>query len=169
MYSHDHQLTHLLPCKENLLSSLQISQHHTANETKMSSDQYANEASTSRSKKQLVQLRSASASNPADCRGKAEIKQLEGRLKVLEEEAQILKVALLESMEESRTLITDIHLHFHTIQSRLLQQQAERGESYSHSIQIVKERRPGLLQILYQESNPSIVNNQSSITRFNLS
>ncbi|XP_047959130.1 uncharacterized protein LOC125204499 [Salvia hispanica] len=127
----------------------------------MPNDQYSNEASTSRCKKQLVQPTSTSSSD--NWRGEAEIKRLEGRLKILEEEAEILKGALLESAEESRTLIGDIHLQLYTVQRHLLQRGAERGESRSHGIPRVKERerRAGLLQILYQEANPSIVNKVS--------
>ncbi|KAL1551357.1 hypothetical protein AAHA92_19211 [Salvia divinorum] len=124
-------------------------------------DQYANGASTSRCKKQLVQLMSTSSSNSR--RGEGEIKRLEGRLKILEEEAEVLKGALLESAEESRTLIGDIHLQLCTIQRHLSQRGTERGEPRSHGIQRVKERerRAGLLQILYQEANPFVVNKGS--------
>ncbi|KAH6758709.1 hypothetical protein C2S51_018944 [Perilla frutescens var. frutescens] len=107
-----------------------------------------------------MQLRTTSTSNHAVAgkssdlnhwRRKPEIKQLEERLKILEQEAEMFKGALLESVEESRKLITDAQLHFNTIQHCLLQREA---------IQIVshqKERRAGLPQILCQESNPSIV------------
>ncbi|KAG6426059.1 hypothetical protein SASPL_110273 [Salvia splendens] len=108
-----------------------ISPHPTTHETDM-----PNEASTSRCKKQSVQPTSTSSSS--NRRGEAVIKRLEGRLKILEEEAEILKGALLESAEESRTLIGDIHLQLYTIQCHLLQRGAERGELRSHVTQRVK-------------------------------
>lgn len=104
----------------------------------------------SRCKKQLVQLRRASTSNHTVAekssdfnhwRRKAEIKQLEGRLRILEEEAEMKKGALLESVEECKKIITDIHLHFNTIQNCMLQRELGRGGSYSNAIQIVSHHK----------------------------
>lgn len=113
----------------------------------MPNDQYFNEASTSGCNKHLLQLRRTSTSSRAVAENSSnfnhwkrepEIEQLGERLKILEEEAEMLKEALLESVEESRTMITDINLHFKTIQSCLLQRGPDRVESNSHGNQIVK-------------------------------
>ncbi|KAI3455285.1 hypothetical protein Pfo_011948 [Paulownia fortunei] len=141
----------------------------------MSRDQYVLEAGTSRCKQQLSELRTLTSNHMAaekssvdllrqdvnHWRRKAEIKQLEGRLRVLEEEAEMLKGDLLESVEERTKLMTEIHEHFDSLQHYLLQRELDRGELYGHGVQIIslkKDRRAGLLQVLCQESNPSIVN-----------
>ncbi|KAL7099658.1 hypothetical protein ACP275_09G098900 [Erythranthe tilingii] len=69
-----------------------------------------------------------------------ELKRLERRLRDLEEEFEMLKEALSESVEERAKLMSEIYEHFNSIQKR-----------------DVKKRRAGLLQVLFQDSNPSIV------------
>ncbi|KAK6120476.1 hypothetical protein DH2020_045786 [Rehmannia glutinosa] len=137
----------------------------------MSNNQYDVEGGTSTCKQQLLELR-ASTSNHSSAnlsrhddvyswRRKADIIQLEGRLSVLEEEGEMLKGALFESMDQRRKLMTEINEQFDNIQHCLFQREVNRGELYGHGVQIItllKDRRAGLLQVLCQESNPSIVN-----------
>ncbi|KAL8473432.1 hypothetical protein ACS0TY_029631 [Phlomoides rotata] len=73
----------------------------------------------------------------------------------------MLKGALLESVEQSNQLITEIYHHFNYIKCSLLQREVDRGELHNqkvHNTALCKDRRTGLLQVLCQESNPSIVN-----------
>ncbi|PIN14352.1 hypothetical protein CDL12_12929 [Handroanthus impetiginosus] len=140
----------------------------------MSEDRYVNEAGTLRCKKQLKE-RGDSTSNhvvgekpsknlceeDASWRRKTEIKWLEGRLRVLEEEVQMLKGALLKGVEERTKMMNEIHEDFKTIQHCLLQREIERGKSYARELPIVslsKDKKAGLLHVLCQESNPSLVN-----------
>ncbi|KAG8379779.1 hypothetical protein BUALT_Bualt07G0125800 [Buddleja alternifolia] len=130
----------------------------------MSYDPYVVEAGTSRGKQPVLESRASSSNHMAaeksyrnliledghSCSRKAEMKRLEGRLRVLEEEAEMLKGAFLESVEGRRKLMSEIYEHFETIQKREL----ERAELHTHG----KNRRAGLLQVLWQESNPSLVN-----------
>lgn len=114
----------------------------------MPNDQYFNEASTSRCNKHSVQpgTRTSTSnravgeksSNISHWKRETEIKKLKVRLKILEDEEEMLKMAFLESVEESRTMITDINLHFNTIRSCLTERGPDREESHSHGIQIVK-------------------------------
>ncbi|XP_020547974.1 uncharacterized protein LOC110011683 [Sesamum indicum] len=145
----------------------------------MSNDRYVLEAGTSRCKKQLLEFR-ASTSNHMVAeksseillqedvhrwRRKAEIEQLEARLRVLEEEAEMLKGALLESVEERAKLMNEVNEHFQTIRHCLRQKEIEKGELCGHGVRIVstfKDTGAGLLQILCQESNPSLVNRRAS-------
>ncbi|KAL7139907.1 hypothetical protein ABFS83_09G084800 [Erythranthe nasuta] len=69
-----------------------------------------------------------------------DLKRLERRLRVLEEESEMFKEALSESVEERSKLMCEIYEYFNSIQKR-----------------DVKKRRAGLLQVLFQDSNPSIV------------
>ncbi|KAK4427972.1 hypothetical protein Salat_1566200 [Sesamum alatum] len=146
----------------------------------MSNDRYALEAGTSRCKKQLLEFRASTSNHMVaekssgivlqedahQWRRKAEIKQLEGRLRVLEEEVEMLKGALVESVEERAKLMNEVDEHFQTIQHCLLQRQTERGEVCDHGVRILstfKDTRAGLLQILCQESsNPSLVNRRAN-------
>lgn len=107
----------------------------------MSNDGHFLEASTSRCKKQSRTSKEAEKlsvdlfqEDVKSRKRKAEIKQLEGRLRVLEEEAEMLKGALLESVEENKKLITEIRHHFKTINRRLLQREVEREELYSQIV-----------------------------------
>lgn len=102
----------------------------------MSNDEYVNEASTSRCKRQLKYY-----SNHSNRRREAEIKLVEGRLKILEEEAEMLK----EAVEESRKIIGDI-------QDCMLQLQREVGrgdQSYSHGMEIVSHHKVSISISIY--------------------
>ncbi|KAG5618722.1 hypothetical protein H5410_018546 [Solanum commersonii] len=68
-----------------------------------------------------------------------QVKLLDKRLRVLEDEAEILKVVFLEGVEERRKLVNEIQNEF----------QAAFGYP--------KRQRHGLLQILREESNPAVV------------
>ncbi|CAN4086459.1 unnamed protein product [Withania somnifera] len=69
-----------------------------------------------------------------------QVKLLDMRLRILEDEAQVLKVAFLEGVEERRKLVNEIQNEF----------QAAFGYRESHE-------RHGLPQILCEESNPAVV------------
>ncbi|GER44106.1 50S ribosomal protein L17 [Striga asiatica] len=87
---------------------------------------------------------------------KAEIEKIEQRLRALEEEGEVLKGAFLESMEERAKLTTEINDSFNSLAKR----GSNCGALSDRSVQIislVKEKRAGLLQILWEEPNPSIV------------
>ncbi|XP_049393932.1 uncharacterized protein LOC125858258 [Solanum stenotomum] len=68
-----------------------------------------------------------------------QVKLLDKRLRVLEDEAEILKVVFLEGVEERRKLVNEVQNEF----------QAACGYP--------KRQRHGLLQILREESNPAVV------------
>ncbi|XP_015161661.1 uncharacterized protein [Solanum tuberosum] len=68
-----------------------------------------------------------------------QVKLLDKRLRVLEDEAEILKVVFLEGVEERRKLVNEVQNEF----------QAAFGYP--------KRQRHGLLQILREESNPAVV------------
>ncbi|KAL3633080.1 hypothetical protein CASFOL_026064 [Castilleja foliolosa] len=136
----------VLCCQESTVNSIECvfffsSKFQTvtcSDERTMSDNQYEPEAGAGASTK-LSAYPFQKLANQSR-RKKAEIIQLQGRLRVLEEEAEMLKEALFESMKERTELKTEINQHFSTLQHYL------------------KSKRAGLLQVLWQESNPAIVN-----------
>ncbi|KAL9156616.1 hypothetical protein ABFS82_09G089400 [Erythranthe guttata] len=77
-----------------------------------------------------------------------ELKRLERRLTDLEEESEMFKEALSESVEERSKLMSEIYEYFNSTQKR-----------------DVKKRRAGLLQVLFQDTNPSIVSSKGLRTK----
>ncbi|CAA2987092.1 Hypothetical predicted protein [Olea europaea subsp. europaea] len=100
---------------------------------------YVVEAGTSKNKEKSLDLRASTSNHTVTnissessfeerklVASAKEIKRLDERLRILEEEDEMLKKALMESLEERTRLKTE-------------------------------DRREGLLQVLIQESNPSLV------------
>ncbi|CAA0827356.1 Unknown protein [Striga hermonthica] len=87
---------------------------------------------------------------------KAEIENIEERLRALEEEGEVLKGAFLESLEERAKLVTELNDRFNSLTQRGSNSEALPGRSVQ-IISLVKEKRAGLLQVLWEEPNPSIV------------
>lgn len=118
--------------------SLAFRHHHQKQlqEIKTMSDD--TEASTSRCEKQSLELRASTSNRMAA--HISELKQVESRLRVLEEEALTLKEALLESVEERAKLMSEIYEDFDTTIRHCLMQRGEanKGELYGHRFQIGK-------------------------------
>ncbi|KAK4735727.1 hypothetical protein R3W88_009988 [Solanum pinnatisectum] len=68
-----------------------------------------------------------------------QVKLLDKRLRILEDEAEILKVVFLEGVEERRKLVNEVQNEFQA------------------AFRYPKLQRHGLLQILREESNPAVV------------
>lgn len=87
------------------------------------------------------------------------IKPIEQRLRILEEEDEVLKESIFRSMEERKILMDEILQQFQDIYNhlngRIIIQEREPNSS---SIQALKEeKKPGLMQVLWQDSNPSLI------------
>lgn len=66
----------------------------------------------------------------------AEIKRLEGRLRVLEDEAEVLREVFLESLEGRAKLMAEINEKFENIQHCLMLKQQQREDRCSNGDQI---------------------------------
>lgn len=70
--------------------------------------------------------------------GAGEVKQLTKKLKSLEEEAKVLKQAFIESMEERRKLMDEIHVQLQIIRCSLpLKNQVKGEESSGGALHII--------------------------------
>ncbi|XP_022852009.1 uncharacterized protein LOC111373677 [Olea europaea var. sylvestris] len=134
---------------------------------------YVVEAGTSKNKEKSLDLRASTSNHTVtDISSESsfeerklvasakEIKRLDERLRILEEEDEMLKKALMESLEERTRLKTEVYQYIETLQLCHVKGAQEMGEVSMDGINIIKplkDRREGLLQVLIQESNPSLV------------
>ncbi|KZV54827.1 hypothetical protein F511_40062 [Dorcoceras hygrometricum] len=101
----------------------------------------------------------------------AEMKRFEGRLRVLEEEAEVLRGVFLEGLEGRAKLMAEIYEKLESIQHCFNLKQQQREDRCSNGDQVisplksvigdvdcVQGGRAGLLHVLCQEPNPSLVN-----------
>ncbi|KAL2554901.1 uncharacterized protein Fot_08520 [Forsythia ovata] len=125
---------------------------------------YLLEAGTSRNKKNPLELMASTSNHMvteiSSQNSFEEIKHIDERLRILEEEAEMLKKTLMESLEERTRLMTQIYKYFETLQLCLVQGEQEMGVTSKDGVMMIKplkDRRVGLLQVLCHESNPSLV------------
>nr|XP_009792844.1 PREDICTED: uncharacterized protein LOC104239821 isoform X3 [Nicotiana sylvestris]XP_016449277.1 PREDICTED: uncharacterized protein LOC107774296 isoform X1 [Nicotiana tabacum] len=78
-----------------------------------------------------------------------QVKLLDKRLRILEDETELLKVAFYEGVEERRKLVHAIQNEFQAVNHfRCLEE---------HTFGYTKRQRHGLPQILGEDSNPAVV------------
>lgn len=88
------------------------------------------------------------------------VKQLDERLGILEDEGEILKGEFMRSMQERAELIDEVRNHFEDMHYYFRLKSQECGDISSQgalTIEPLKKERSGLLQLLCQESNPSLL------------
>lgn len=88
------------------------------------------------------------------------VKLLDERLRILEDEGEILKGEFMRSMQERAQLIDEVRNHFEDMHYHFHLKRQECGFISSYgavTIEPLKKERTGLLQVLCQESNPSVL------------
>ncbi|KAG9150538.1 hypothetical protein Leryth_010919, partial [Lithospermum erythrorhizon] len=85
-------------------------------------------------------------------------KQLNERLRIIEEETEMLKPVFYVAIEERSKLMKEVH---EQVRNCLLFRDKKRGHIFFDKVSTIKsseERQAGMLQLLRQDSNPLLVN-----------
>ncbi|KAK9281914.1 hypothetical protein L1049_004822 [Liquidambar formosana] len=91
--------------------------------------------------------------------GAGEVKQISERLRILEEEGEMLKQAFFGSIEERKKLMNEIYQQFQIIHRRLRNKSTEESHDGASNVYLFEDgsMETGLSQVLHEDSNPSLV------------